>query len=322
MQLRAIERGSVPPVFDYNLLPNKKQTNKGIQPISNLPNELLRGFFQTQQNESILDLKRRILSSINHSERCRRWWRRHMNVPVPLYSINGRNILHLIPNVQTKKYEQAQKIQDGNEISDDQQSQIEINSQGQQKQMSFIDFSTQASGFTNLSSFFKGLSPNEKLIGQMSEGLPEIPLMNLIGAKLDKQQAQERAQNIRDMIPASEEPDLSDLESTSEYNDIDEQEYMNENISRKEKQKEKQKQIKHKKDKIKEQINTQFQFHKKQFGNEPNGFDSEQRRTVRMQAEDFPVWVGLLKQPDPMMFDLDRHTADTSNRTEQQINAV
>ncbi|KAA6385660.1 MAG: hypothetical protein EZS28_018813 [Streblomastix strix] len=146
--------------------------------------------------------------------------------------------------------------------------------------------------------------------------------MNLIGAKLDKQQAQERAQNIRDMIPASEEPDLSDLESTSEYNDIDEQEYMNENISSKEKQKEKQKQIKHKKDKTKEQINTQFYYHKKQFGTGPNGFDSEQRRTVRMQAEDFPVWVGLLKQPDPMMFDLEKHTDDASKRNKQQIDAV
>ncbi|KAA6377077.1 MAG: hypothetical protein EZS28_027399 [Streblomastix strix] len=40
-----------------------------------------------------------------------------------------------------------------------------------------------------------------------------------------------------------------------------------------------------------------------------------------MQAEDFPVWVGLLQKPNPMMFDLDKHTPDTSNRTEQQINA-
>ncbi|KAA6370114.1 MAG: hypothetical protein EZS28_034358 [Streblomastix strix] len=130
-QLRAIERGAVPPTCDEELINSDKNNNQRFAHVNDGTSDQMRGFFLTRENENFLSMKRRILSSISHSERGRRWWRRHQNAPIPLYANAGPRILQLVPKI--KKPEKAKKVQKPGELADDKQSQMDKDSQLQSR---------------------------------------------------------------------------------------------------------------------------------------------------------------------------------------------
>ncbi|KAA6377399.1 MAG: hypothetical protein EZS28_027075 [Streblomastix strix] len=310
MQLRAIERGAVPPTCDEELINSDKNKNQRFTHVNDGTSDQIRGFFLTRKNENFLSMKRKVLSSISHSERGRRWWRRHQNAPIPLYANVGSRILQLIPKI--KKIKKVKEVQQTDELDDDNQSQMDNDSQ-LQSMISDIDSQLSEQSEQTIQSFFQESLQRKSNSGLISEGLPETPEIGLSGESIDPHEASLRAQKALEMIPELEEPDLSDLESTSfdcSTDDSGEEKLDKEEISvqKKENKKEKKKNRTIRK--------------KKHFDNGPNALDVNQRRTVRMQPEDFPVWVGFINQPADILLDINKCNSTIQQQQDNPIDAV
>lgn len=77
--IRAIERSTIPPVFDneaVSILTGNPTKDFIIS--QDLPHNMsFRGFFAINSDDTIMDFKIRVLHKIRHSSKARRWWRRH-----------------------------------------------------------------------------------------------------------------------------------------------------------------------------------------------------------------------------------------------------
>ncbi|KAA6392644.1 MAG: hypothetical protein EZS28_011829 [Streblomastix strix] len=343
MQLRAIERGSVPPVFDQDILQLKEKQVRNLH-FNTQSKENLRGFFLIRENESFLDFKRRILRAVKHSERGRRWWRRHMNAPVPLYANADQHILQLIPTIKVNKSKEK-KDRNQNQATDDNQSlkdtqtviQIDQNSSQLQSDQSSSTQST--SQFTN-----ETISTRQSVASEVVREVGEIGFEYI---SIDSKDIQHRADKTLEMIPAQEEPDISDLESTSYLSDTEEENQYNQTIKdnlnenqklknkgkdkierKKKKQKESNQQDHNQNDKLYKEVTKDknkvqtLQKKDKKIDYTQGGYDSYQRRTVRMQPEDFPVWVGFLKKPNIDLFNLEKHSDNIFPKTDRDFDAV
>ncbi|KAA6390274.1 MAG: hypothetical protein EZS28_014197 [Streblomastix strix] len=309
-QLRAIERGAVPPTCDEELINSGKNNNQRFTHINDGTSDQMRGFFLTRENENFLSMKRRILSSISHSERGRRWWRRHQSAPIPLYANAGPRILQLVPKI--KKPEKAKKVQKPGEQADDKQSQMDKDSQLQSR-ITDIESQVSEQSEQTIQTFFKESLQRKSSSGLISEGLPETPEIGLSGESIDPHEAQLRAQKALEMIPEPDEPELSDLESTSFDCALDDTGEEKLNIEEIPVQKEENKKEKKKNRTIRK---------KKHFDNGPNAIDASQRRTVRMQPEDFPVWVGFIKKPADILLDINQCNSPIQQPQHNPIDAV
>ncbi|KAA6402804.1 MAG: hypothetical protein EZS28_001672 [Streblomastix strix] len=259
--VRAIERSTVPPVFDHDafglfdkLGDNTSQTHDSPQ------NMLFRGFFAIKSTETILDLKIRVLHEIRNSSKARRWWRRHMGTTIPLYA-KPTPLKASFGDSDINKYH-SQKYLKGKHWTEANQSKQSLQS---------IDIST-----NNLQSL-------KKIISHMA-----IADAGKINPNQQFENFSVKMNEIEDMIPRPEEPDLSDLESTSyissdydeEINNLSknrENEEINSNNIQKRGYKKKKKDIDH----------NYYQDH-----TEP------QRRTVRIQPEDFVCYACRIKPPE------------------------
>ncbi|KAA6379063.1 MAG: hypothetical protein EZS28_025409 [Streblomastix strix] len=248
--VRAIDRSTVPPVYDLkaaaylNKIPIEESNR-----FQGLPHSLLyRGFFSVRSNETILDLKKRVLKEIRHSSKARRWWRRHMGNPIPLYSrstpqqtiINEQGNEELIlKGHEDQNIGSADAIQDYTyEISDN--------------------------STNNLQSFGKKIS--NIILQPPRTNMQQQSLLNF----------EVKMNEIEDMIPRPEEPDLSDLESTS-YIYSDYQEEVNETPHQIAKKKKKKRRFKRRNKTI-----TNNNYYN------PTLHD---RRTPRIQPEDFTCYA-------------------------------
>ncbi|KAA6371577.1 MAG: hypothetical protein EZS28_032897, partial [Streblomastix strix] len=100
--VRAIERSTVPPIFDKEaaaVLNGMKKIDSNR--FHGLPFSMsFRGYFAIQSFETILDMKVRVLHEIRHSSKARRWWRRHMGNPIPLYAKSTPQKISIGENLQ------------------------------------------------------------------------------------------------------------------------------------------------------------------------------------------------------------------------------
>ena len=73
---RVIELSSLIPAYD----PSLTQSVQSFMP----ENIFYRGFFPTYSGETVIHFKKRVLRQLMKSPTCRRWWRRHNGIAVPL----------------------------------------------------------------------------------------------------------------------------------------------------------------------------------------------------------------------------------------------
>ncbi|KAA6385698.1 MAG: hypothetical protein EZS28_018774 [Streblomastix strix] len=232
--IRTIERSTIPPIFD------NEAASKLKEPLS----IHLRGFFAIKSNEQILDLKRRIIHEIRHSSKARRWWRRHMGNPIPLYAQSAPQKIKHVANDRNRQIAILDQ-----EIVD--------NTANDLQQLEY-----------KLSKLYRMTSAKDATQHQFQK----FPL---------------KKNEIENMIPQPQEPDISDLESTSycssDYNE--EINIENENAEMNQQQSIKIKKRRYNKKDKQIQYNNEYKP------------ETCNRRTPRIQPEDFVCYSCLIKPP-------------------------
>ncbi|KAA6371576.1 MAG: hypothetical protein EZS28_032896, partial [Streblomastix strix] len=208
--------------------------------------------------------------------KARRWWRRHMGNPIPLYAKSTPQKISIGENLQDKKTDSSGT---GPQKQDEENS-ITTNFVPQNSQY----LTKQGQGTQGISD---SQTNNLQTLGKIISNMTVSPA----GKSAPQQKFKEfevKMNEIEDMIPKAEEPDLSDLESTS-YDQSDYDEELN--IGNEEERNKISKSNKKKKrgyKKKKKQIQYNYEFN-------PN---INSRRTPRIQPEDFICYSCLIKPPD------------------------